>query len=294
MSSRRCYRLFSPSSPSSPSSPRLLTVLFLTVAILGSPLAPAAAQPTRSLVVVGDSIVLSAAEEIPAMLDASWTVQIDAEVSRPTNVGLKILQANLASLTDTLVIGLGANDSSSPDLFRRRVEAVLAAVAEVPRVFWFEIAEVRNYYPEANAIIRDVASRYDNVEVLPWSAQALADPSLTADDGLHLTAAGQSALARVAVDAVTATAPPENGAGVVELRPNGASGATDPTAGTEETNSAPPSVAFTFPAPAPAPFSISGDSFDLSAIPAFAAFAAVLERLVAAVSVRWLWLGASN
>ena len=175
-------------------------------------LSSASAQgATRSLIVVGDSIVLSASEELVASAPADWTVQINAEVSRPTNVGHDVVRANLAAITDTLVIGLGANDAASPDVFQRRASALLADVAAVPHVFWIEVAEVRDYYPVANAAIRELAAAYPNVSIVPWTALATANPGLTAADGLHLTGPGQQALADAILTAVIPTAAPPGG-----------------------------------------------------------------------------------
>ncbi len=181
-------------------------LLAMIVSLLG--ISPAAAQTEtqRSLFVVGDSIVLGAQEEIVASAPAGWAARVDAKVSRGTDAGLDVVRANKASITDVLVIGLGANDGGSPGIFGPRVEALLAEVAHVPHVFWLEIAEVRPYYPGANAVVRDVASRYDNVSVIPWSALALSNPGLTADDGLHLTGPGQQAMADLVIEAAVATA----------------------------------------------------------------------------------------
>ncbi len=157
---------------------------------------------------VGDSIVLSASEELVASAPADWNVQIDAKVSRPTNVGHDIVRGNLAAITDTLVIGLGANDAASPDVFRKRAAALLADVANVPHVFWIEIAEVRDYYPMANANIRELANSYPNVSIVPWTALATGTPGLTASDGLHLTGPGQQALADAILSLVVQTESP--------------------------------------------------------------------------------------
>ena len=191
-----------------------VALLALVVSLTG--LAPGGAQAVsddlpRKLFVIGDSIVLGAQEEIVASAPANWTARVDAKVSRGTDVGLDVFRANKADITDVLVIGLGANDGGSPGIFGPRVEALLAEAANVPHVFWLEIAEVRDYYPGANAVVRDVASRYDNVSVIPWSALSLSNPSLTADDGLHLTGAGQQVMADLVLDAATATAAIVNG-----------------------------------------------------------------------------------
>ncbi|NNE74108.1 MAG: hypothetical protein HKN26_10620 [Acidimicrobiales bacterium] len=188
----------------------MATSLALIAALVVTPAAAAHETEdgaTRHLTVIADSIVLGAAEEIPAAMPDDWVTAVDAEVSRSTSDGLATIRSQRGQITDTLVIGLGANDGGSPALFRPRVEALLAEVADVPHVYWIEIAEVRSYYPSANAVVRDVAAQYDNVEIIPWGAQALADPGLTGTDGLHLTSRGQQAMADLIVATVTAPEP---------------------------------------------------------------------------------------
>ncbi|MEE9416273.1 MAG: hypothetical protein V3V01_13400 [Acidimicrobiales bacterium] len=175
-------------------------VVVLTATSLASQ--PSADARTRSLFVVADSIVLGAAQEIPNSMPPGWEVVVDAKVSRSTTAGLDIVRAHRGAIDDTLVIGLGANDGGTPAVFRPRVEALLAEVADVPHVFWIEIAEVRSYYPGANAVVREAAARYDNVSIIQWSELALANPALTVADGLHLTGSGRQAMADTIVNAV--------------------------------------------------------------------------------------------
>lgn len=179
-----------------------IAVAVLLIALSAAP-QPAVRAEGRSLFVVADSIVLGAAREIPSTMPADWEVVVDAKVSRSTTAGLDVVRANRSAIGDTLVIGLGANDGGTPSVFRPRVEALLAEVADVPHVFWIEIAEVRNYYPGANQVVRDAAKLYNNVSVIEWSAVALANPGLTVSDGLHLTEPGRQAMADAIAAAVT-------------------------------------------------------------------------------------------
>ncbi len=225
----------SAAAPVAAAAPAAALVAAIIVALLAGSMATlpiaasASAQATRSLIVVGDSIVLAASEELVASAPSEWNVQIDAEVSRPTNVGHDIVRGNLAAITDTLVIGLGANDAASPEIFRKRASALLADVAAVPHVFWIEIAEVRDYYPGANATIRDLAAGYPNVSIVPWTGLATGTPGLTASDGLHLTGPGQQALADSILSLVVQTTPPAS-TPIADLEPSSANQDVVPTA----------------------------------------------------------------
>ncbi len=183
---------------------RLFAVV-LAALMIAAVAPPAGAAQGSPVVVVGDSILLAAAEEITASFPGRPVV-VDAEVGRPTNVGLDVIRQHRGSITDTLVVGLGANDGATPSIFRPRVEAILAEVSDVAHVYWVEVAEVRSYYPTTNAIVREVAARYPNVTIIPWSADALANSNWTGSDGLHLTAAGQHAMAERIANAVNGVA----------------------------------------------------------------------------------------
>ncbi len=113
------------------------------------------AQPRR-VVVVGDSIVLGAEGPLRARFGASgWEFGFDAQVSRTTADGAEIVGVRRGEMTDSLVVGLGANDAGNPATFRARVRAVLDAAAGVPHVYWLSLAEVRNEYAPANQILRE-------------------------------------------------------------------------------------------------------------------------------------------
>lgn len=177
----------------------------LALVAVGALAFPAVAgAQARHVVVVSDSIFLGAQSPFGArMQSAGWTVDFDGAVSRSTLAGADAVRSRRATITDSLVISLGANDSGNTSTFRSRVDAVMAAADGVPNVYWLTIREVRPYYAPANQVLRDAATRYPNLHVVDWNAASAGRDGLTSGDGLHLTPAGAGEIAALVGTAVT-------------------------------------------------------------------------------------------
>ncbi len=157
-----------------------------------------ATPPGHRVVVVGDSVLLGAKSQLAARYDgAGWDATLDMAVSRSTTAGLTAIESHRDKLTDSLVIGLGTNDSGDTDAFRTKVTRVLAAVSQVPHVYWVSIAEVRPYYAAANQVLRDAAAFHPNLTVIDWAGFAGANGSVAGSDGLHLTPTGADEMANL-------------------------------------------------------------------------------------------------
>lgn len=191
-------------------TPVAVAVVGVLVAVLVAVAWPSSvgAQQRRA-VVVTDSILLGAQGPLVGRLQgAGWAVDFDGSVSRSTLAGVEAVRSHGLALSDTLVIGLGANDSANTATFRSRVDAVMAAAAAVPHVYWLTIREVRPYYAPANQVLRDAAARYPNLQIIDWNAAAGAAGGSTASDGLHLSPAGAQRLADLVAGTVTSGAAP--------------------------------------------------------------------------------------
>ncbi|KLR62676.1 lysophospholipase L1-like esterase [Actinobacteria bacterium IMCC26207] len=200
---------------------RMLALLLagLMTAILLSFAAPSGAQQ-RSVVVVGDSIILGAQTPmVAAFSNAGWGINFDAAVSRSTSAGAAAIDSHWMELTDSLVINLGANDAGNTAAYRQKVEQILTSTAGVPHVYWLTIREVRDYYPAANQAVREVAAGHPNVTVLDWNAATAGSTGLTAGDGLHLTNAGAAAMTDLVAGAVVNSVLPQAGAVPAPISP---------------------------------------------------------------------------
>ena len=186
----------------------LVTGVVLGAACLGWA-APSGAQQ-RSVVVVGDSIILGAqGPMVAAFSNAGWGINFDAAVSRSTSAGAAAIDSHWMELTDSLVINLGANDAGNTASYRQKVEQILNSTAGVPHVYWLTIREVRDYYPAANQAVREVAAGHPNVTVLDWNAATSGSTGLTAGDGLHLTGSGAAAMTDLVFGAVVNSVIPQ-------------------------------------------------------------------------------------
>ncbi|MGB3411867.1 MAG: hypothetical protein WBA45_11790 [Microthrixaceae bacterium] len=222
----------------------LVLALALGYAATSVGMATAAGAQGRHVVVVGDSILLGAQNQLAAQYARiGWTATLDMAVSRSTLAGLDAIERHRGELGDSLVIGLGANDAGDTAAFKSRVERVLNAISEVPHVYWLTIAEVRPYYPAANQVLRDAASTHPNLTVIEWAQHAAATPTATGSDGLHLTSFGATEMANLVSFATVIGATPKPVGGAAP------SIAPAPADATPKSTRLSPSVPTTGPAP---------------------------------------------
>jgi hypothetical protein len=189
----------------------------------------------------GDSVMLGARDQLLAQF-AGHDVSVDAVEDRSLLGSIGILRAAGPALGDVVVLDLGYNDGDDPATFRGRIDDAMSALTGVRRVLWLNQREWRAGRAGMNAELVAAVSRYPNLEVLDWNAEVVAHPDAVYGDGIHLTPAGQSAMATlvrrrfdayVASTAPTTTAPPPPTTATVTpgSRPvaGGATGAADDT-----------------------------------------------------------------
>jgi len=167
------------------------------------------AQVTQNRVfVLGDSVLLGAANEIPAALPG-WQVIVDAKVSRFLNQGIGVLQARRADIGDggVVVIQQGNNYLGSEQQFREEIDQTMAVLTGVPKVVWLTVSEFRADRADVNKEILEAAQRYPNIVLADWNGVWLPNRiAFTSRDGLHLKRPGANAMAQLI--AQTLGAPP--------------------------------------------------------------------------------------
>jgi lysophospholipase L1-like esterase len=124
---------------------------------------------------------------------AGWNVTIDAKVNRTTTQGAAVMQAHRALLGDTVVVMLGQNDGGTPSVFAARAQKVMAALGRVPHVYWLTMRLPT--YSGADQVLRTLTTKYRNLKLIDW-AHAVR-PGWTGKDGLHLSGAGATGMARL-------------------------------------------------------------------------------------------------
>lgn len=155
------------------------------------------------VLMVGDSVMVGAGPVASQRFeDAGWAPRFDGEVGRRTDEGLAVIR-ELVPGYDFVVVELGYNDAWH-SAYRTRIRAILDELAGRHRVVLVNMAEVQPYYVTGNQILREEAAGRDNVRIADWASVVASTSGLTASDGIHLTTAGNTRMAQLIFDAVTA------------------------------------------------------------------------------------------
>ncbi len=179
----------------------------------------AVAEPPELVAVVGDSLTVSAQEEIDAALTdlGVGEVVVDGLENRRMTIGgsqpgldaiVDLVAAGLEP--DVWVIALGTNDVGAQvrdDDYRRAVVDVLSAIPSGALVVWVDVW-VRNLADRsasANEVLRGVAHYRPWVTVVDWYSHG-EDEGIVIKDGVHLTNDGQQLFADEIAEAVESVA----------------------------------------------------------------------------------------
>jgi lysophospholipase L1-like esterase len=184
----------------------------------GVPVSPPAHLPQASLpaavaapealpatvAVVGDSLTLSAQEEITAYLTGIGieVVEVDGAVNRrmtngaEPDPGIDVIE-DIADATEPelWVVALGTNDvgsAVSPDQFGADVTTLLEAIPDNAPVVWVDlwIRDRQEQIATANEVLRSALAGRPDTAVADWFSHG-DDPGLVAGDGIHLTDDGR-------------------------------------------------------------------------------------------------------
>ncbi len=183
---------------------------FVLLAAAPSSAGTAASAKTR-VTVIGDSImasfdyVPSAARELGRGLELRSDNAVCRRLvaascpyggSTPATA-LDVVRANGRALGQVVVINVGYNDWSAVYDVDRVMNALRAA--GVRQVIWVTLREASSnasLYARSNARIRTADRKWRSLVVADWNAHSRGRPWFRSD-GLHLTAAGASGLARL-------------------------------------------------------------------------------------------------
>lgn len=179
-------------------------------------------RPT-TIAVVGDSLTVSAREELAAALGAAEleVVAIDAQEGRRMAVGTSTITPGRDAVEEILagadpdlwVIALGTNDVASVeslDGFRSEMGQILDLLPPDAPVVWVDlyIRDRPEPISRANLQIRaELGGRDGGAAVVDWFSRGVDDGVIT-DDGVHLTPVGQQLFADSIVSAVDELFPP--------------------------------------------------------------------------------------
>jgi hypothetical protein len=178
---------------------RTALVALMTLALAA---APAAAAP--SLLHVGDSLAIGSDPPLRRLLPG-WSVTTDALKSRPTSVGVAIIDRQ-SSLPDFLVVELGTNDSPDQSArFAGYVRHVLELAGPSRCVVWVNVHRPPFNgvsYAGFNRALDQIAATSSNLAVVDWNGMVNAGQAEVAGDGVHSTPAGYQARATAIAQAL--------------------------------------------------------------------------------------------
>jgi hypothetical protein len=107
---------------------------------------------------------------------------------------LDVIRARGSALGSVVVVNVGYNDWAAVYDVDRVMRALKAA--RVRTVVWVTLRETTSNYAQNNAAIRKATRRWKNLVVADWAAHSRGKPWFRSD-GLHLTSAGATGLARL-------------------------------------------------------------------------------------------------
>jgi lysophospholipase L1-like esterase len=156
---------------------------------------PSATLSDRRVEMVGDSLLLSARQEVREALDPIDSLDIDAVEGRPLAGGQSALRRIGDDDPDIVVIALGTNDLAPDDDYADLIEQSLELTSDAECVVWVDLQEFK---PGLRRINRMIRAAHPSA-IAPWST--IAGPSeLHTSDGYHLSPEGQEAFADVIAD----------------------------------------------------------------------------------------------
>jgi len=117
-------------------------------------------------------------------------LQMDANVSRHFTEGLDVVRRlhDAGQLGDIVVIHLGTNGSIPED----QLDEMLRLLSGVKRVVVVNTRVDRPWEQPDNDAIAAAVPRYPNAVLLDWYSAASQHPEYLAQDGVHLSEAGQA------------------------------------------------------------------------------------------------------
>jgi hypothetical protein len=174
--------------------------VLLALGVVLSAASSAAASIPQGRFGVGDSIMLSASDELGV-----HDIEVNAKVGRQFDDGLRVLHrmVTAGTMPKRVIVHLGTNGWIDPTA----CDALVDEIGHSRRVFLVTIRVPRDWMRPNNQLLRACADAHERVHLIRWAMVSGRHPEWLADDGYHLNADGQAAYARYLdeqVDAILA------------------------------------------------------------------------------------------
>ena len=150
-----------------------------------------------SVTMVGDSVMLGAADEIVRLNPGTV---VDAGVSRQVRKGLDYLKALDArgQLTSNVVISLGINSRFSTETG----QALIDYLGKNRTIYWVNTHAEKGGTEAINSTIKQLADDNDNVTLIDWNSYATGHSDWFYSDGIHLKPKGRTGYATLVLKSV--------------------------------------------------------------------------------------------
>jgi lysophospholipase L1-like esterase len=156
------------------------------------PSATAAANPNGNLSALGDSVMLGARTVLKETIPGT---KVDAAVSRFPGAFIGRLKKYVArdKLADVVVLHPGTNGTLPADMMRE----MLDILKDTPTVVVVNTNMPRSWRTPNNKVIANIVPDYPNAVIADWYAASKDHPEYFVSDGIHLTAKGARAYAKL-------------------------------------------------------------------------------------------------
>jgi len=141
-------------------------------------------QTVSGLWVTGDSVILGIRHELDLREHIGL---INARVGRQAPELLDVISHDKIHMPGaTIILDLGNNNK----LTSEQVVSIFDEIKNQPHIIIINTAVPRPWRQENNALIKEIATRYRNTEIVDWESISQGHPEYFAPDGVHLVPIG--------------------------------------------------------------------------------------------------------
>jgi peptidoglycan/LPS O-acetylase OafA/YrhL len=166
------------------------------------PSVPAAPQDTMQVVAVGDSVMVSAADELTGVIDQ---LSMDAAIGRQIREVIEVLQAiaDAGRMGNVVIIQVGNNGYLSAKKF----DEMMQLLKDVQYVYILNCRVPRQWETTVNTVLAEGVTRHPNATLIDWYAASADHPEFFWNDGMHLRPEGAKAYTELIVEQLSKVAP---------------------------------------------------------------------------------------
>jgi len=153
-----------------------------------------------SVIAVGDSVMVSAADELAEVIDG---LSMDAAIGRQIREVIGVLQEILDAgrMGNVVIIQVGNNGYLSAKKF----DEMMVLLQDVPSVFILNVRVPRQWESTVNKVLAEGVQRYANATLIDWYAASEDHPEFFWKDGMHLRPEGAQAYTELIVEQLKTT-----------------------------------------------------------------------------------------